>query len=217
MKTLACFAAFAVITSGQSTKNLPNQAGNREVGLIGQAITDQKEVAKLLGVDLGEGYVVVKIRVLPQTGQPLRISIDDFTLVSRKDGEKSGAMAPHMIAGGARLVLRGPSYQGGGLGQRPAGGPGGTVGGLGRQLPAGGGGIGNTGSTDSGVNEIAGIQRDRDDDPRLGPLEEKILKDAESTEPVEGLLYFYLEQKVKPKDLGMIYSGPAGRLVIDFK
>jgi len=31
------------------------------------------------------------------------------------------------------------------------------------------------------------------------------------------MLYFALEGKNKPKDLSLLYKGPAGRLVFDFK
>jgi len=48
-------------------------------------------------------------------------------------------------------------------------------------------------------------------------LESKVLPDTETKEPVEGLLYFLLDGKNKPKDLGLLYKGPAGRLSMDFK
>jgi hypothetical protein len=44
-----------------------------------------------------------------------------------------------------------------------------------------------------------------------------MLRDSETKDPVEGLLYFLLEGKNKPKDLGLIYKGAAGRLAMDFK
>ena len=44
-----------------------------------------------------------------------------------------------------------------------------------------------------------------------------MLKDVETKEPVEGLIYFLLEGKNKPKDLGLLYKGPAGHLAMDFK
>ena len=38
--------------------------------------------------------------------------------------------------------------------------------------------------------------------PALGPLTEKILPDKETKTPVEGLLYFSISGKLKPKDVG---------------
>ena len=48
-------------------------------------------------------------------------------------------------------------------------------------------------------------------------LKAKGLADSETNKPVEGLLYFAIEGKNKPKDLSLLYKGAAGRLVIDFK
>lgn len=212
----ACLVAgLAAMTALAEDKSLPNQAGNSKVSLQGTVVTDRKEVAQLLGMDLGDGYVVVKIRVLPQTLEALRVGIDDFTLVSRKDGEKSGALSPSQIFGGTSLVV-GPARQGSqGLGTRspaPVG-----VGGIGGLGQPGGGGIGNTGSTDSGLAEARVVKSKAGDDPRMAPLEAKMLADRETKQPVEGLLYFTLERKVKPKDVGLIYAGPGGRLAMDFK
>jgi hypothetical protein len=47
-------------------------------------------------------------------------------------------------------------------------------------------------------------------------LKAKVLPDTESMEPVEGLLYFLVDGKVKPKDLRIIYQGPAGKLIMEF-
>jgi hypothetical protein len=55
------------------------------------------------------------------------------------------------------------------------------------------------------------------DSPLTKLLESKMLADTETKDPVEGLLYFLLEGKNKPKDLGLLYKGPAGRLAMDFK
>jgi len=194
-------------------KSLPNQAGNAKLSLSGTAITDRAEITALMGVDLGEGFIIVKIKASPQTLAPLRVGIDDFTLVSRKDGEKSGAMSPTAIAGsGAMIVTAGAPQSGGGLGTRtnPMGMPGGIP------VPGNGGGIGNTGRIESGMAEVRTEQR-KDEDPRLAALEAKVLQDRETLDAVEGLLYFNLEGKLKPQNLGLIYAGPAGRLIIDFK
>lgn len=206
----------AALALGQVT---PNAASNRKIELAGEAVTDRKEITRLMGIDLGEGVVVVKMRVTPKAGEPMAISIDDFTLVSRKDGEKSGVHEPSMIAGSSRLILQGASSQAS-VGQSsnvpPLGGPMGVpIGGPnnGGQAPVSG--IGNS-STEGGTNEVRAM-RDHEVDLRLAPMEAKFFQDAETAEPVEGLLYFLMEKNVKPKDLGLIYAGPAGRLVIDFK
>ena len=199
-------------------KSLPNQAGNSKLSLNGTAIVDRKAVTDLMGIDLGEGFIVVKIRAVPQTLQALRVSMDDFTLVSRKNGEKSGAMSPHAIAGTGSMVIgdvRSQSGQGIGTRNNPTTMPppvmGAPVG-----MPTNGSGIGNTGTIQEGTVD-ARMERRTKEDPRLTFLEAKTFQDVETKEPVEGLLYFNLTGKLKPKDLGLIYAGPAGRLVIDFQ
>lgn len=205
------FGLLAALTALAADKSLPNQAGNSKLSLTGTAITDRKAVTALMGIDLGEGYIVVKIRAVPQTLQPLRLSIDDFTLVSRKNGEKSGAMAPHAIAGSGAMIVTGAQPQSGqGIGTRnnPVGIPG---------MPGtGGGGIGNTGGVEGAMAEVR-TERRGTEDPRLPFLEAKVFPDRETLEPTEGLLYFNLTGKLKPENVGLIYAGPAGRLVIDFK
>jgi hypothetical protein len=211
MRTRFILGSLFALCALAADKSLPNQAGNSKLSLSGTAITDRKAVTDLMGIDLGEGFIVVKIKATPQTLQPLRLSIDDFTLVSRKNGEKSGAMAPTAIAGsGAMIVTAGPSQSGQTVGARPN--PSGIPG-----LPGqGGGGIGNSGSVEGGMAEVR-TERSKTEDPRLPFLEAKVFQDRETLEPVEGLLYFNLAGKLEPKHLGLIYAGPAGRLVIDFK
>jgi hypothetical protein len=51
----------------------------------------------------------------------------------------------------------------------------------------------------------------------LAVLKEKVLAEQEITEPLSGLLYFLLEGKHRPKDLELMYKGPAGRLSLRFK
>lgn len=225
-RTALLLAIFAMGAVAQN-KSLPNQAGNSKLGLSGTAITDRKAITDLLGVDLGPGYVVVKLKATPQTPAALRLSIDDFTLVSRKNGEKSGAMAPSAIFGSGTMVVRGGGAQGPDrIGERanpdvirP------PVGTVGTPIPrnrlpgANGqtGGIGNGGTIEGGLAEVDTNTRRLPDDPRLEVLESKVFPESETKDPVEGLLYFQMDQKLQPKNLGLIYSGQAGRLVIDFK
>lgn len=219
MRTRLIFGFLTALCALGADKSLPNQAGNAKLSLNGTVVTARKDVEALMGIDLGEGYIVVKIRATPQTLTPLRLSIDDFTLVSRKNGEKSGAMSPTAIAGsGGMVVMRPQSQSGGGIGARsnPTTMPG-PVGGSPIGMPSSGGGIGNTGSTEGGLAEVRIETKRGPADPRLPALEAKIFQDSETLEPVEGLLYFNLEGKFKPQQLGLIYAGQAGRLIIDFK
>ncbi len=219
MRTRLIVGSLFALCALAADKSLPNQAGNAKLSLNGTVITDRKAITDLMGIDLGEDFIIVKIRATPQTLQPLRVSMDDFTLVSRKNGAKSGAMSPHSIAGSAVMIIGDAKSQNGqGIGTRnnpstmpvPVGGR--PIGGM----PTNGGGIGNTGSVQEGTADVR-MERRKDEDPRLPFLEAKAFQDAESKEPIEGLLYFNLTGKLKAEHLGLIYAGPAGRLVIDFK
>jgi hypothetical protein len=195
-------------------KPLPGQAGNDDIEMTAQVLVDREEVKQAIGADIGAGYVAVRIKVTPKTEKPLRVSPDDFTIISGKDGQRSQALSPGQIAGRGELVVKaapGP----GGWGTETNGPIWGGIGGAPRKLggvPTGGGNSAGTESVDSKVDNGKGEK----DNPLLNLLKAKELPDKETLEPVEGLLYFPIEGKVKPKDLRVIYKGPAGKLVIEF-
>ncbi len=126
-------------------------------------ITDRKAITDLMGIDLGDEFIVVKIRAVPQTLQALRVSMDDFTLVSRKNGEKSGAMSPHAIAGSGAMVIgevRAQNGQGIGTRNNPTTMPPPVMGGP-MGMPGNGGGIGNTGTIQEGTVDATMTRRTR--------------------------------------------------------
>ena len=204
--------ASVALWAGQP-KPLPNQAGNDSLDLFGTAIIGTDDIQEALGQSLGEGYVVVRIKATPRTDGSLRIGPDDFMLICRKDGERTGTLEPEEIAGtsGRRLVVKTTKDAGGKS----------SVWGIGM-----GGGIGtgsgqHTPTTDAHMEGTAPADGKKDaqkDSPLLAALKAKALADKETKDPVEGLLYFSIDaKKVKPKDLSLIYKGPAGRLEMDFK
>jgi hypothetical protein len=175
------------VATAEDLKSLPNQAGNGNIDLAGTAILDAKEIEQVVGAPMDAGYIVVKIKVSPRTLGSLRISADDFTLVSRKDGERSDAISPGQIGGQANLILKSKTTHS------------------------------SAGVSSTSVNVTPVEAKATPASPLQTLLESKMLKDVETKEPVEGLLYFLLEGKNKVKDLGLIYKGPAGRLAMDFK
>ena len=189
-------------------KPLPNQAGNDDMDIAGTVILERQEVEQALGADLGPRYVVVKIKVTPKADAGLRVSPDDFTLLSRKDGERSPALEPSQIAGKGELVVKPAQQQPGGDGTRTNG-------------PIWGGVTVRAGSskkkTESADTPEPKVDNTVEENPIIGVLKEKILPDAETKKPVEGLLYFMMDGKLKPKDVSLIYKGAAGKLVMDFK
>ena len=174
-------------------KPLPNQAGNDDVDLAGTVVIERPQIQQELGMDMGAGYMLVQIKVTPKGDAALRVGPDDFTLLSRKNGDRSPALDPQQIAGtGGALIVKPAAQQPGGDGTR------------------------TNGPIWGGVTPKAGGAKDGDS-RLLGVLKEKALQDQETKKPVEGLLYFALDGKLKPKDVSLIYKGPAGKLVIDFK
>ena len=188
MKLLIPGLIIACLATAADIKSLPNQAGNGNIDLSGSVILDSKEIQQVLGTTLDPGYIVVRIRIEPRTLQAIRISADDFTLVSRKDGERSDALLPGQIGGPANLVLKSKTTY-----------------------------DGSPGVSSTSVNLAPADTKNAPKGPSVKLLESKMLKDTETKEPVEGLLYFLLEGKNKPKDLGLLYKGPAGHLAMDFK
>jgi hypothetical protein len=179
---LSCLAISADL------KSLPNQAGNGNIDLAGTVFIDSKDIQQVLGTTLGPGYIVVRIRVEPRMLNAIRISADDFALVSRKDGERSDALLPSQIGGAANLILKSKTTHS------------------------------SAGVSSTSVNVVAADNKTApEESPSAKLLESKMLADTETKEPVEGLLYFLLEGKNKIKDLGLLYKGPAGRLAMDFK
>jgi hypothetical protein len=188
VKWLITGLIISCLAVGADIKSLPNQAGNGNIDLSGTVFVDSKDIQQVLGITLDPGYIVVRIKVEPRMLQAIRISADDFTLVSRKDGERSNALAPSEIGGPANLILKSKtSYSG------------------------------SPGVSSTSVNVTSVETKKAPESPSIKILESKMLHDAETKEPVEGLLYFLLNGKNKPKDLGLLYKGPAGHLAMDFK
>jgi hypothetical protein len=215
MKSVIILAVVSMVLSAADRKPLPGQAGNDDIELVASVIIDHGDVTQAVGADVGVGYVAVRMKVTPKTEKPMRIGPDDFTIICRKDGQRSVALSPGQIAGQGALIVKAAPNQPGGYGTATNG-PiwGGIGGGTSR-------GAGNTSAPDSGaevrVDKDSGKTKDGKDSPLLAALKAKILPDKESLEPVEGLLYFPIDGKIKPADLAVIYKGQAGRLEIEFE
>lgn len=188
MKPLITGLILSWLLAAADIKSLPNQAGNGNIDLAGTVFIDSKDIQQLIGTTLDPGYVVVRIKVEPRMSQAIRISADDFTLVSRKDGERSEALEPSQIGGPANLVLKSKTTH-----------------------------FGSAGVSSTSVNVAPAETKAAPENPSIKLLESKMLHDVETKDTVEGLLYFLLEGKNKPKDLGLLYKGPAGHLAMDFK
>ncbi len=243
--TIALIAAGGLTLQAADSEK-PASDGNTTLLISGTAITQPEKIQELLGIapkdqkdddDESLHMVVIRLRAEPQRPEGLRIDPDDFTLIARNTGERAKAMEPDEINNEAQLELaRGNLVGSNGY----------TIGGgkiLGPQLPNASQanspeGIGNApmgidqpavattlGGGNGGTNPVREIADDTEgakknakptQDPRVAILDQMALHEVETTEPVEGLLYFLMRTKVKSKNVGLLYVGAGGRLVIDF-
>jgi hypothetical protein len=213
-----CVAAlFATTTSQAAEKKLPiEQTSNELVEISANALIEKDQIQQELGSDLGGDIVVVRVTVRPVSDKPLQVSLDDFLLVSAKDGQRSQPYAPSQIAGNATLMVTPQGARNGGL-MNGNNGPMLGIPGLGRRAPAGGRNAGK--GTDASKDTDAKVETTHSDkeNPLLAVLTEKVLPEKETTEALSGLLYFQMVGKLKPKDLELHYKGPGGRLALRFR
>lgn len=178
----------------------------------------KERAAKLLGQDPGMELIVVDVKVAPRGDTKVAVSLDDFTLISRKDGQRSQPLAPSQIAGRDALVVAQGGRGGGGIGTMNPRGPiwGGVPGTSSRPQRLGGDDAITTGGTTETKATVTTGAASKDN-PLLALLKEKALPQRETNEPMTGLLYFFLDGKHKRKDLELMYKSPAGRLILDFE
>ena len=189
-------------------KKLPlEETSNDLVEISATLLIDKDQIQQELGSDLGGDIVVVRVRVRPVSDKPVKVSLDDFLLVSDKDGQRSQPFAPSQIAGNASLVVTPQGARNGGM----MGGPGLSLGGL---------QIGRARKTPEAAPPTpAKVETNPADKPNplLQTLKDKVLPEKEINEPISGLLYFQMIGKLKPKDLELHYKGPAGQLAVRFR
>lgn len=202
MKRALILTVLPLALFGRERKPLPGQAGNDNIEMVGNLILDRDEIKQAIGADPGPGYVVMKVQVMPKMDKPLAIGPADFTIVSHKDGQRSQALEPGEIAGSGVLVVKEAPEK--------SWSPGTTLNG-----PMWSGVTPRATAPNSGTEMRPGADG-KERNPLLDALKAKVLPDKETKDPVEGLLYFPIDGKIRPRDLTVIYKGPAGRLVMEF-
>jgi hypothetical protein len=163
------------------------------------------------GSDLGDDIVAIRLTARPVSDKPVQLNLDDFLMISGKDGQRSQPFAPGQLAGSDSLAVTQNGTRKGGLGNHA---PRPTIG-LG-PFGIGGGGAGNSGTAPNSDTKMEESRADKDN-PLLAALNAKILPEKEITEPVTGLLFFQITGKVKAKDLELRYKGPAGPMALRFR
>jgi hypothetical protein len=178
-----------------------NKTGNAMVEMTATLYADKESIQQLLGSDLGGYYVVVEVRLAPKNDEKIKVYRDDFQLKTDRDGEKSKPFSPSQIAGRGALIVTPSSSEGHG------GGLGIGLGGFG--MGSGTEAVTNSSKMDKGSKNKA--------NPMLGVLNEKVLPEKETDQPISGLLFFPMEPKQKNKDLQLTYAGPGSKLMLRFK
>jgi hypothetical protein len=223
VRILLPFLVLELVLLAGSDKKPIGEAGNDVVDIYATALIDRDAIRSALGAELPEGIIAVEVRVVPKGDAPLSISRDDFEIISHRDGQRSGPFVASQIAGSAKLVIS-SSTVGGGIYSGNPNGPvwGGIPGTIGRPRQLGNPDGGVAGSGTSAETETKATQADdaKDKDknnPLIAALNQKMMPDKETKDPVSGLLYFPLEgKKIKLKDIELIYKGPAGRMIVSF-
>lgn len=218
MRLFAALALLATAITAADKKLAPVKAGDDAVDLTAAVASGKDASAELLGVDPGMELIVVQLTFTPRDDKKIKVSRDDFTLISRRDGQRSQAMHPSQIAGPATLVVssRGPGAQGGVINQRRGPVWGGIPGTGGRPQRVGGETESST-PVDPGETKAAVVDGKDKENPLLTALRHKELPTGERAEPTTGLLYFIFDGKHKTKDLELMYKGPGGTLMLDFE
>ena len=216
-----CAALLALLSAAfAADKKLPIEQTSNELVEISATALTKEQVLQELGSDLDSDFVVLQVTFRPVSDKPLMISRDDFLLVSSKDGQRSQPFAPSQIAGSATLVVTPQGARnGGGLLNQGNGPVWGGIPGTGttpRRLPGNGGNIGSAGSTPETDTKVE-VKKSDQENPLLAVLSAKVLPEKKTTETVSGLLYFQMDGKLKPKDLELHYTGPAGKLALRFR
>jgi len=202
------FLIFVTLLAAAEKKLPIDQTSNDVVEISATPIIDKDQIRQELGSDLGGDIVVVRVQVRPVSDKPVKVSLDDFLLVSSKDGQRSQPYAPSQIAGDASLVLTPQGTRnglGGNKGPRWSGG-----------IGPFGGGMGSPGGASNTDVKVESVHSDKPN-PLLAVLKDKVLPEKEITEQISGLLYFQMIGKFKPKDLEFHYKGPAGQLALRFR
>jgi hypothetical protein len=191
-------------------------ASNDDVEVNATITLPEEQVAEKLGADPGKGIVLVQVRVTPRGEKALRISPDDFYLLSHDDGQRSQPFEPSQLAGKGGLVVAQGQGSGGGLASTPGRPIGTSPTGRVQRFPGRSSGMGNMGAG-SGTTNTQTNEKDKGNKSLLEALKAKQLPDVTSADEVSGYLYFPLDGKHKLKNLAVLYRGQAGHLDLEFQ
>jgi len=208
---IGCLAA--TCAAGGSDERYPiGRSSNDFVEISGNLLMDKDQIKQAVGTDitgsqLGDNIVVVQVTVRPLGDDPVKIWLDDFLLLSDKDGQRAAPFQPSQIAGAGAIVVKdGKTQKSSSMGQF------GPIIGMPYGGPAFGDGTSAHPSADIEVKDADATT----ESPLLVALRQKVLPEKSVTEPVTGLLFFEIDGKMKPKNLELFYKTPSGKLGMRF-
>src|ERR1700687_1870384 len=150
LRILVPLAAGFLLTQllSAADKKLPiEQTSNDLVDITATAILDKDQIKQELGSDFGGDIVVIRVTVRPVSDKPIQVSLDDFLLISGKDGQRAQPYSPSQIAGNSTLVVTPQGTRNAGLGANNNGPIWGGIPGTGsrpHQAPGNSAGLGST-------------------------------------------------------------------------
>jgi len=207
---LACTCAVA----GSDERYPIGRSSNDFVEISANLLMDKDQIKQAVGTDitgsqLGDNIIVVRVTVRPLGDDPVKIWLDDFLMLSDKDGQRAAPFQPSQIAGAGAIVVKDSKDPNGKTTSTAQLGP--IMG-----VPFGGPGFGAGSSAHPSADVEVKDADNTTESPLLVALRQKVLPEKAVTEPVTGLLFFEIDGKVKPKNLELLYKTPSGKLGLRF-
>jgi len=201
VRTCTLIFVLALLASAAKNNIASGHGENDAVAIDATLYIDGEAVKGLIGNDLGGHYIVADVKVTPKYGKEIAVERDDFVLRTDKDGEKAQPFVGNQIAGQTALIVSGdePEKKKGG---------GWTIGG---PVMMGSPGM----PKDTGPTKST-MKNDAEANPLKKTLDDRILPEKKTDQPVSGLLYFPME-KQKMKELELRYGSKDNLISIRFK
>src|SRR5665213_3393307 len=87
-------------------KKLPiDETSNDLLAISVSAPLDKDQIKQELGSDLDADIIVIRLTARTVSEKPVQLSLDDFLLISGKDGQRSEPFAPGQLAGSDSLIV----------------------------------------------------------------------------------------------------------------
>lgn len=224
MRRAACLALTALLAVGvlaagpkgaaprTAASRYPAHATGSGIG-VGAVRLTPEQVRRAFASDPSRCCMVVEVAVYPESGKPLEISLNDFTLrvagtetAARPSSAKTLAALLQKTAASQRNVTVYPQvgvgYESGPRTCDPVSGE--------RR----GGGVHVSTGVGVGIGDASPGSTDRDREVMELELDEKGLPEGPATAPVAGYLYFPLQVKKKNVTWQLEYTGRGSRLVL---